>query len=125
MRTFARFVIDSLDNSLPIFERLTGTRAVRFPYREWEVGVVGDFLLVQIPPGTEPAWLVRALCAVDDLDETLRALTEGEAEILSGPNDVPIGRNILARHPDGLVIEYLLPNADLTQLFLPSRVPER
>jgi hypothetical protein len=29
------------------------------------------------------------------------------AEIVNGPKDVPTGRNMLVRHPDGTLIEYV------------------
>ncbi|NMO50033.1 hypothetical protein HH310_02330 [Actinoplanes sp. TBRC 11911] len=116
LRTLVRIVVDSLDDSLPLFEDLTDTTGIRFPYREWQIGIAQDFLLVQIPAGTGPAWVIQALCVVDELSETLQTLTDGGAEILRGPTDVPSGRNIIARHSDGMVIEYLLPNADMAKL---------
>lgn len=116
LRTYTRFVVEDLDKSLSVFEALTGSSALRLDYGDWRTGVVGGFLLVWIPQGQAPDYTVHALCAVDDLEEALRLVTSHGATCIAEPKDVSTGRNFIARHADGLVIEYLQPHPEFTAL---------
>ena len=49
---------------------------------------------------------VAATIAVKDVDETRQVLEEMGAAVLAGPLPTPVGRNLIARHPDGAVYEY-------------------
>lgn len=120
LRTFTRFAVEDLDRSLSIFEALTGSSALRLDYGEWRTGVVGGFLLVWIPQGQAPDYTVQALCVVDDLEETLRLAASHGATCIAEPKDVPTGRNFIARHADGLVIEYLQPYPKFAALLTPQ-----
>ena len=44
---------------------------------------------------------------VDSLQAFKLHLEQSGVEILSQPKDVPTGRNMRVRHPDGLVVEYV------------------
>jgi predicted enzyme related to lactoylglutathione lyase len=44
---------------------------------------------------------------VDDLDGVQALLDAHGGEILSGPKQVPTGRNVIVRHPGGVVFEYV------------------
>jgi len=50
-----------------------------------------------------------ATVIVDSLDPVLKALGNAGAQVLEGPEEVPNGTRILARHPDGSAFEYLQP----------------
>jgi predicted enzyme related to lactoylglutathione lyase len=50
---------------------------------------------------------VAATIAVEDVDEAHRLLTDLGARIVAGPVATPVGRNLLAMHPDGSVFEYV------------------
>lgn len=49
---------------------------------------------------------VAATNAVQDVEEAGRVLAEMSADIVAGPLPTPVGRNLIARHPDGAVYEY-------------------
>jgi predicted enzyme related to lactoylglutathione lyase len=53
-----------------------------------------------------PVRHVDAIFYVDSLDAFVSWLREHGAEILAGPHAVTGGRNLTARNPDGLVVEY-------------------
>ncbi|MGK5632460.1 VOC family protein [Streptomyces sp. URMC 123] len=106
--TTLRVCVDDLEGSIAVYERLTGSEALRFRRGEVSVAAVGCFLLMS-GPEEELAVLrrVAATIAVADVTEAHRSLTEVGAEILAGPMRTPAGRNLLARHPDGSVFEYV------------------
>ncbi|MEV6975193.1 hypothetical protein [Kitasatospora sp. NPDC093806] len=109
VRTYTRVYVDDLDTALPTFVALTGEQpALRFPYRGLELAAVGDHLLVA---GTDealaPYRATHTTLVVTSLDEVLALLATHGGEVLDGPNAVPTGRNLTARHPGGAVVEYV------------------
>jgi hypothetical protein len=109
LRTFARLYVDDVDRALPVLRELTGEEAgLRFPYAGVEVAAIGGFLLVG---GSEEALApfrnVQTTVIVDDLGGLDALVAERGGEVLSGPNDVPTGRNATVAHPGGVVIEYV------------------
>ncbi|MEV7617459.1 hypothetical protein [Streptomyces sp. NPDC089799] len=109
LATFARVYVDDLDTALPTFTALTGQEpTLRFPYRGLELASVGGYLLVA---GAEadlaPFRNVQATTIVSSIEEVLELAGKLGGEVLSGPNEVPTGRNLTVRHPGGAVIEYV------------------
>ncbi|MBO1331404.1 VOC family protein [Streptomyces sp. VRA16 Mangrove soil] len=109
LRTLARLYVDDLDRALPSLRALTGEDVrMRFPYADVELAGIGGFLVVA---GTEEALApfrdVRSTVLVDDLDGLGDLLDAHGGEILSGPHQVPTGRNATVRHPGGIVFEYV------------------
>lgn len=113
LKTYARIFVETLDDSLPLFESLVGESAdLRFPFGDAELAAVGDFLL--IAGAKEATAQYRGTIGpviVDDIAETeqlLRALGGTPQRYAS-----PTGEGSYIRHPDGVVIEYLQWNAEL------------
>lgn len=109
LATLARLYVDDLDRALPALRELTGQEGrARFTYGGVEVASIGGFLLVA---GTDEALArfrgVQSTVLVDDLDGVQALLNARGGEILSGPNQVPTGRNVIVRHPGGVVLEYV------------------
>ncbi|GAA2144076.1 VOC family protein [Actinomadura napierensis] len=109
LSTLARLYVDDLDRALPTICDLTGREpSARFSYGDVELAAVGGFLLVA---GTEEALApyrdVQSTVLVDDLDAVPNLVKRHGGEITSGPNQVPTGRNLTARHPGGAIIEYV------------------
>ena len=101
---------DQLERTVTFYEKLQGKsceRRLSFPEMGIEVAVVGGFILLA---GSEQALApirdAQAVLTVDSLDEAMLRIQEQGAVILHGPHDAPGGRNLTARHPDGLVVEY-------------------
>lgn len=103
-----RVVVDDLDASVRFYEALTGESAERFSYGEVSLARVSGFLLLEGPPAALVAltW-VTATILVDDVAEVAEAVRAFGGEIVSGPHEVASGRNLVARHPDGAVFEYI------------------
>ncbi|MFJ8357961.1 VOC family protein [Streptomyces sp. NPDC093984] len=103
-----RICVDDLEASVPFYERLTGTRALRFERGGVSVAAVGFFLLMSGPESElEILRKVAATIAVEDVEEAHRVLSDLGARIIAGPVPTPVGRNLIAVHPDGSVYEYV------------------
>ena len=101
----ARVYVDDLADALPLYERLTGAIAQRFDYADMRLAKVGVFLLVQ-GAGAD----VRAHAAtvdVRDITPVVDAVTAAGGDLLEGPAPGPNGARLIARHPDGNVVEYI------------------
>ncbi|MFF9488973.1 MULTISPECIES: VOC family protein [unclassified Streptomyces] len=102
-----RVCVDDIETAIPFYERLAGGRALRFERGGVQVAAVGCFLLMSGPAAElDVLRRVAATLAVKDVEETGRVLAEMGADILAGPLPTPVGRNLIARHPDGAVYEY-------------------
>lgn len=106
--TTLRICVDDLDRSVLFYERLTGSQALRFDRGGVSVAAVGCFLLMSGPAAEiDVLRKVTATIAVTDLDAARATLTEIGAQVLVGPVPTPVGRNLIALHPDGAVFEYV------------------
>lgn len=102
-----RVCVDDIETAIPFYERLAGGRALRFERAGVQVAAVGCFLLMSAPAAElDILRKVAATIAVEDVEETGRVLTEMGADVVAGPLPTPVGRNLIARHPDGTVYEY-------------------
>ncbi len=102
---------DALDSTISFYEKLFNqTYRLRFSYSAagLEIASVGHILLIAgSAENLEPFRKTVATFLVDNLDEFLFYLKQSGAQILSEPKEVPTGRNMHVRHPDGLVVEYV------------------
>ncbi|MGP4000297.1 VOC family protein [Streptomyces sp. 8N706] len=106
--TSLRVCVDDLEAAVGVYERLTGSEALRFERGGVSVAAVGAFLLMSGPANEiEVLRKVTATIAVKDVDEAHAVLSEVGAQIIAGPLPTAVGRNLLARHPDGSVFEYV------------------
>ncbi|MFF3468354.1 VOC family protein [Streptomyces sp. NPDC002619] len=103
-----RICVDDLETAIPFYERLTGSRALRSERGGVQVAAVGSFLLMSGPEAElELLRKVAATIAVKDVAEAHQLLTDLDARVLAGPVPTPVGRTLLAMHPDGSVFEYV------------------
>ena len=109
LRTYARIFVASLDQSLPLLEKLVGRPAdLRFPFDQVEIAAVGDFLVVAgDQQALNPMREAVGPVVVEDLDETIRELIDAGATI-----DQPVSRSVTGsfaylRHPDNSLVEYV------------------
>jgi predicted enzyme related to lactoylglutathione lyase len=101
---------DGIEAAIKFYETLQGVtceRRVRIPETSIEAAKVGGFLILAGDKAhLDAVSHVDAVFYLDSLDEFHVWLREHGAQILHGPRDVAAGRNLTARHPDGLVAEY-------------------
>ncbi|MFE6634464.1 VOC family protein [Streptomyces tendae] len=103
-----RIYVDDLDKAIPFYEGLAGGEALRFERGGVQVAAIGCFLLMSGPESQlEVLRKVSATVAVSDVVETHRVLSALGADIIAGPVATPGGRNLIARHPDGVIYEYV------------------
>lgn len=105
--TTLRICVEDLEAAVPFYERLAGTRALRFDRGGVSVAAVGCFLLMSGPEKElEVLRKVSATIAVEDVEEARDILNASGARVIAGPLPSPAGRNLIALHPDGSVFEY-------------------
>ncbi|WP_321507145.1 VOC family protein [uncultured Methanoregula sp.] len=111
LKTLIRVYTGNLDETLRFYEDLTGTtveRRLPMPAIGLELAQVQDILILAGPDDAlRPFRQTRATFLVDSLDEYHRFLTAHGATLLSPPQQVPTGMNMIVRHPDGAIIEYV------------------
>jgi predicted enzyme related to lactoylglutathione lyase len=101
---------EHFEDTIRFYEGLQGIaceRRVKIAENGVEVAKIGGFLLLS---GTQeqldPVRQVGAIFYLDSLDDFSVWLEQVGAEIIHKPRTVTGGRNLTARHPDGLVAEY-------------------
>jgi len=101
------------ETAIQFYEVLLGVqceRRVHIAETNVDAAKVGGVLILGADQETlEKLRLVNAVYYVDLLDESYKWLKTNGAEILHEPQTVTGGRNLTARHPDGLVVEYFEP----------------
>jgi predicted enzyme related to lactoylglutathione lyase len=103
--------LDQFETAVSFHEELIGQKArLRFDYPAYNLKLaqVASILFIA---GTEdslaPFRATHASFMVDDIQSFARHLPSVGAEIVRPPKDVPTGWNMLVRHPDGSLIEYV------------------
>ncbi|MFK8850249.1 VOC family protein [Streptomyces sp. Ac-502] len=106
--TSLRVCVTDLDAAVGVYERLTGAEAMRFEHGGVSVAAVGCFVLMSGPEAQLSVLSkITATLAVQDVDDAVADLNAVGAQIIAGPLPTPAGRNLVARHPDGSVFEYV------------------
>ncbi|WP_406456961.1 VOC family protein [Streptomyces sp. NBC_00876] len=106
--TTLRICVDDLEAAAAFYEDLTGSPAQRFERGGVSVAAISCFLLMSGPESElEILRRVTATVAVKDVEEAHASLTRAGARVLVGPVPTPVGRNLIAVHPDGSVFEYV------------------
>ncbi|MFE0474916.1 MULTISPECIES: glyoxalase [Streptomyces] len=109
LKTYARLWADDLSTTLPLLERLTGTRPdLHFAFDEIELAAIGDFLVIAGPAEERARYAhATATVIVSDLDQARAALEEAGAEITTEEATSATGRFLYARHRGGVEAEYV------------------
>ncbi|MGV9249291.1 hypothetical protein [Streptomyces sp. NPDC003710] len=107
-RTYARAYANDLDAVLAPLTTVTGEPiSTRFTMPNGlELAMVGHVLVVAGDERVLEPYRVATLI-IDDLDECHALLTRTGAQIVRGPQAVPTGRNLTAKLPGGVQIEYV------------------
>lgn len=102
---------DTLEQAITFYEGLFGQPCrLRFTYAaaRLELAQVGGMLLIAgSADDLEPFLATRTTIIVDSLEACRRYLEQAGVQLLSPPREVPTGRNMRVKHPDGLVVEYV------------------
>jgi hypothetical protein len=108
LAVLARIYVDDLDPAVPLCRNLAGGEETHaFGFRDVRLAKVGPFLLIE--GADEEVRSHASTIVVRDIDAVVRAVEEVGGELLDGPAPGPNGPRLIARHPDGSVIEYIQP----------------
>jgi len=99
------------DVAVTFHEQLLGQVArLRFAYPEKSLSIaqVGSILFIGGDDASLRPFIETAMTfLVENLDDYARSLPNLGATIVRPTQDVPSGRNMLVRHPDGMLVEYV------------------
>ncbi|MBS4161409.1 VOC family protein [Klebsiella pneumoniae] len=111
IKSYIRLYTDDLDSAMSFYENLLDCKTeFRFRYREMdlEIAAVGHFLILEgSPKALEPFLETKATLIVDSLEEFKERLLENGSEVVRDIKEVPTGKNMTMKHPDGSTIEYV------------------
>ncbi len=103
--------LDEIDAAVAFYEELIGQkRRLEFDYPEYDLKLsqVASILFIA---GTDkslaPFRATEATFLVKDLDAFAAHLPKTGSIIVEAAKPVPTGRNMLVRHPDGMLVEYV------------------
>ncbi|MFH9075643.1 glyoxalase/bleomycin resistance/dioxygenase family protein [Streptomyces alboflavus] len=122
LKTYARLYADSVEQSLPLLQQLTGSDEPDFRFTDGEVQLVGigDFLLFAGPPEERARHMHgSATVVVADLDDLTETLLAAGAVITEAATPAPTGRYLYARHAGGPEVEYVEWTPELVRRVVP------
>ncbi|NHN54669.1 hypothetical protein G9U51_02590 [Calidifontibacter sp. DB0510] len=107
-RALARIFVDDLAAALPLYRALADDAAPRlFEFGDVQLAWVGPFLLLEAPPARRAQLDRAATVLVENMEATVHELERYGGSVLEPPAPGPNGRRMVARHPDGAVLEYI------------------
>ncbi len=99
---------EAMEEMLSFYEDIFGERRFRIQYEGLDLASVGSFFLCAgSDEALNPYREIRTILIVDSLNEFKESLLAHGAEILSEPKQLPTGLNLVAKHPDGSLVEYV------------------
>ncbi|MDA8213436.1 MAG: VOC family protein [Clostridia bacterium] len=111
IKTLTRLYVSDLDSALLFYENLLNVKLkLRFSYPELnlELAEAGNFLLIAgSEEALKPFQDTLATLLVDSVEEFKAHLEASGAKVLRGPRQVPTGKNMTVKHPDGSIMEYV------------------
>jgi len=103
--------LEDLDEAVAFYEALIGQKArLRFDYPEYDLRLAQVASILFIAGTDESLTRFRpthVTFLVEDLDAFAAYLPRAGAVVLEIPKPVPTGRNMLVRHPDQTLVEYV------------------
>lgn len=103
--------LDELDEAVAFYEALIGeTARLRFDYPEYELRlaqVASILFIAGTNESLKPFTATHLTFLVDDIEAYAEYLPTIGANVVEAPKAVPTGQNMLVRHPDNSLIEYV------------------
>jgi len=103
--------LDQFEKAVAFHEELIGQKArLRFDYPAYNLKlaqVVSILFIAGSPESLAPFVKTHATFLVDDIQGYAQHLPDRGAEVIEAPKAVPTGWNMLVRHPDGMLVEYV------------------
>ncbi len=96
---------------LSFYENIFGGCRFRIQYEGLDLASVGPFFLCAgSDEALESYREMHTILIVDSLNEFKESLLAQRAEILSEPKQLPTGLNMVVKHIDGSIVEYVEPS---------------
>jgi len=100
---------NALEETISFYENIFGEKyRLRLKYAGVEIVSVGKVLLTAgSEEALKPYREMRTIFVVDSLNDFKDNLVQSKAVILNEPRQLPTGVNMVVKHPDGAIIEYV------------------
>lgn len=111
LQVLNRFYVEDIDRAINIYENLLKAKTcLRFQYKEigLELAQIGTILIIAgSEEALKPYRETKATFIVSSIDGFKKILLENGSVIIRDIKQVPTGKNMTIRHPDGIIIEYV------------------
>lgn len=111
LQVLNRFYVEDIDRAINIYENLLKAKtSLRFQYKEigLELAQIGTILIIAgSEEALKPYRETKATFIVSSIDGFKKLLLENGSVIIRDIKQVPTGKNMTIRHPDGIIIEYV------------------
>ena len=111
LKKLVRIYVNDLDSAIAFYQKLTKhtvNRRFEMPQNGLELASIDDLLLIcGKEEDLNPFKQTNATFLVDSLDEFKDFLESVGSTIIREPSQVPTGKNMTVKHPDGMVAEYV------------------
>lgn len=111
LQVLNRFYVEDIDRAINIYENLLKEKTcLRFQYKEigLELAQIGTILIIAgSEEALKPYRETKATFIVSSIDGLKKLLLENGSVIIRDIKQVPTGKNMTIRHPDGIIIEYV------------------
>ena len=111
LQVLNRFYVEDIDRAINIYENLLKAKtSLRFQYKEigLELAQIGTILIIEgSEEALKPYRETKATFIVSSIDGFKKLLLENGSVIIRDIKQVPTGKNMTIRHPDGIIIEYV------------------
>lgn len=125
LKTYARVFTNDYEGTLTTFERLHGRKPhIQMEFGDWNLAGIGDvFVVAGTDEALAPIRDSHGPIIVSDISALQSSLLADGATITQPITEVPTGRMLYARHPDGLHVEYVEWTDELVEQLI--RLPKR
>ena len=111
IKKLVRIYVNDLDTAITFYSKLSNkTVDMRFkmPLNNLELASIDDLLLIGgKEEDLKPFKQTKVTFLVDSIEEFRDFLEVNGSTIIREPSQVPTGKNMTVKHPDGLVAEYV------------------
>lgn len=111
LQVLNRFYVEDIERVINAYKSLLRAKTcLRFEYKEigLELALIGTILIIAgSEEALKPYRETKATFIVSSIDGFKKILLENGSVIIRDIKQVPTGKNMTVRHPDGIIIEYV------------------
>ena len=106
-----RFYVHDVEQSIKFYENVLNEKCIlrfKYPLANLEIAQVGNLLIIGgLDENLNPLKDTKATFLVDSAIEFKDFLLHNGATVIKDLKEVPTGKNMTIKHPDGTIVEYV------------------